>query len=188
MQYRIHPLYKNLLILAIVLGPIVWLVLTEDGQRRTDLVLLALLGKPEIKLAVEHLTADVTEADLRRLYPDLPLSCSEGPNPYGDRLCGAKLGAFNQIPSHDVAFYLAGQRLRALKVNYRPHYHDSLKAQLAERLAKEGILAEVRGGALAWQVDGGVLLMPVEAPQDDREAALMWLSTEVLAGASVSGG
>jgi hypothetical protein len=188
MNMRLHPLYKNLLILAIVVGPIVWLVLTEDGQRRTDLVLLSLFGKAEINLAVEHLTGDVTEADLRRLYPKLPLACANQATPYGDRLCTAEIGAFNQIPSRALAFYLEGERLRAVKVDYRPHYHALLQRQLAERLGKLAIRSEQRAGALAWKLEGGLLLMPAEEPNTDGEAALMWLSADALRSGAPAGG
>jgi hypothetical protein len=187
MRLRLHPLYKNLLILAVVLGPIVWLVLTDDGKRRTDLVLLALLDKAEVKLSIEHLRGDMTEADMRRLYPELPLACKDVSTPYGDRLCAAEIGAFNQIPSRALTLYLAGDRLRAVKVNYRPHYHDQLQRQLAERLGKLGIRGEPREGALAWKVDDGLLLMPVDEPQADGEAALIWLSAGALPRPAQSG-
>jgi hypothetical protein len=188
MRLRLHPLYKNLLILAIVVGPIVWLVLTEDGQRRTDLVLLSLFGKAEVKLAIEHLTGEVTEADLRRLYPELPLACAEQATPYGDRLCSVEIGAFNQIPSRALVLYLEGERLRAVKVDYRPRYHDLLQQQLAGRLDKLGIRGEPRDRALAWKVEGGVLLMPASEPKTDGEAALMWVSADALRGAAPAGG
>jgi len=187
MGYRLHPLYKNLLILAVVLGPIVWLMLTEDGQRRTDLVLLSLFGKSEVNLAIEHLNGEVTEADLRHLYPELPLACAERATPYGDRLCSAEIGAFNQIPSRALVLYLEGDRLRAVKVDYRPRYQEVLRQQLAGRLGKIGIRGEPREGALAWKVQGGLLLMPAEEPNMDGEAALMWLSADALHGAGQPG-
>ena len=65
MKLRLHPLYKNLLLLAMVLGPLYWLTLTEDGQIRTDVVLLTLFGKPELNLTIERLNSDLTEAQLR---------------------------------------------------------------------------------------------------------------------------
>ena len=78
MNLRLNPLYKKLLMLAIVIGPIFWLVFTDDGQRRTDLVMLHVFGDGgELNLAIEKLNSGMTEYQFRELFPDLALGCDE---------------------------------------------------------------------------------------------------------------
>jgi hypothetical protein len=52
-DYKLPSLYKSLLMLALVFGPFYWLAFTEDGQRRTDLALMFVLGKPELNAALD---------------------------------------------------------------------------------------------------------------------------------------
>jgi hypothetical protein len=176
MKSILPPLYKKLLLLAIVIGPFYWLVFTEDGQRRTDLALLHLMGQAQIGLAVEHLQPTMTETDIRALFPDLELQCGAGGAPFGDRLCMARLGAFNQIPARAISLHLQGDQLRALRVDYRRGYHEPMRAQLERRIGAPQV-----GEALTWPVSGGVLLMPAERPKNDAEAALFWFSTQAMA-------
>jgi hypothetical protein len=180
MNLRLHPLYKKFLLLCIVLGPIVWLTLTEDGRRRTDIVMLHLFGKEELNLAIEHLSANMTEADFRAQFPDLELGCSDTSTPFGDRLCAADVGSFNAVPSRGFTLFLSGQALRAAKLSYRPAYHETLVSQLTRRLGRGADRTEGDAGAMSWHVSDGILLMPVEAPETESEAALMWLSAAAL--------
>ncbi len=180
MTPRLHPLYKKSLLLTIVLGPIIWLVFTADGQRRTDLALLYLFGKGELNLAMERLHGEMTEARFRALFPDLGLICDEGANPFGDRLCTAEIGAFNAIPARAFTLFLRGDRLSAAKLTYRRAYHATLKQQLAGRLGRPDqrslsgpVFVE---GPLAWKVGKGLLLLSSKEPETDADAALMWLS------------
>ena len=43
MKLKLNKHYKTLLILSLVVGPFIWLVISADGQRRSDLVMLSLL-------------------------------------------------------------------------------------------------------------------------------------------------
>ncbi|WP_089724412.1 hypothetical protein [Candidatus Thiosymbion oneisti] len=180
MDLRLNPFYKKSLLLAIVLGPIVWLVFTEDGQRRTDLAMLYLFGKDELNLAIEKLHSGMTEAQFRGLFPDLELTCDEGANSFGDRLCSAEIGAFSAVPARAFTLFLQGARLRAAKLNYRRAYHGTLRRQLTRRLGKPTRRlppgpADIQG-PLTWAVDDGFLLLSYQEPQSDQEAALIWLS------------
>jgi len=176
MKPILPPLYKKLLLLAIVIGPFYWLVFTDDGQRRTDLALLHLMGQAQIGLAIERLEPTMTEADIRRLFPDLELQCGAGGAPFGDRLCTARLGAFNQIPARAISLHLGGDQLRALRVDFRRGYHEPMRAQLERRIGAPEV-----GEALSWPVSGGVLLLPADRPKSDSEAALFWLSRQAMA-------
>jgi hypothetical protein len=180
MNLRLNPLYKKLLILSLVLGPMVWLVFTKDGQRRSDLVLLYLFGQEELNLAIENLHGNMTEADFRSLFPELPLTCDKGANPFGDRLCTAEIGAFSAIPARAFTLFLDGKRLRAAKVNYRRAYHAVLENQISNRLGAPPAMDPSGPEAVSWQVGDGLLLMPGSEPEDDSEAALLWLSNSAL--------
>jgi len=184
MDLRLNPFYKKSLILAIVLGPIIWLVFTEDGQRRTDLALLYLFGKGELDLAIEKLHSGLTEVQFRGLFPNLELACDTGANPFGNRLCSAELGAFNAIPARAFTLFLHGDGLRAVKLTYRRAYHAALRQQLTKRLGKpdrRSLPGPIDSeGPLTWVVDDGLLLLSHQEPKSDREAALIWLSALAL--------
>ncbi len=180
MDLRLNPLYKKSLMLLIVLGPIVWLVFTEDGQHRTDLAMLYLFGKGELNLAIEKLHSEMTEAQFRGLFPDLELACDQGANPFGDRLCSAEIGAFSAIPARAFTLFLQGAELRAAKLTYRRAYHETLRQQLTRRLGDQD-RRSLPGpidieGPLTWAIEDGLLLLSAEEPKSDQEAALIWLS------------
>jgi hypothetical protein len=181
MNMRLNPLYKKLLLISLVLGPIVWLVFTEDGQRRSDLVVLYLFGYEELNLAIENLNGNMTEAEFRELFPDLKLVCEAGPNPFGDRLCAARVGSFSGIPARAFTLFMDGRRLRAAKLDYRPAYHAALARQLNGRLGTRAGRSETGKDAVAWSVSDGLLLMPAVEPREDTEAALIWLSAAGMA-------
>lgn len=180
MNVQLNPFYKKFLMLMIVLGPIIWLVFTADGQRRTDLALLYLFGKGELNLAIERLHAEMTEAWFRGLFSELALVCDEGANPFGDRLCTAEIGAFNAIPARAFTLFLSGDGLRAAKLIYRRAYHGTLQRQLTKRLGRPDRRSppgrSLIEGPLVWQVDDGLLLLPAREPETDADAALFWLS------------
>lgn len=184
---RIPKLYKTLLMLALVFGPFYWLAFTEDGQWRTDLALLFVLGKPDFNLALDSLTSAVTESRIRETFPKLALQCAEGTNPFGNRLCAGALGAFNGIPSSSLTLFLAGEELRAVKVSYRRAYHERMRDWVEDRVGEpldsETILSMPvsEEGVATWTVTDGWLLMRDGVLGREEEPALMWLSRAALA-------
>ncbi|MEY6432406.1 hypothetical protein ABC977_08310 [Thioalkalicoccus limnaeus] len=180
MRYRIHPLYKKLLLLVIVIGPFFWLVFTEDGQWRTDTVLLSLLGRVELNLALERLHPELTEEALRGLYPDLDLDCGALANPLGNRVCAARIGTFNGIPADRLTLFFDRDRLNAVKVNYRRNYHERLVRSFHRRIgAPQGSDSARDDGEAAthtWRVDHGVVAMRAGQLGREEEAAVLWLS------------
>ena len=61
----LNSLYKRLFLLFLVLGPFFWLMFTEDGKRRTDLVLLSLLKDSEtMDIALAKLLCSLTQCSL----------------------------------------------------------------------------------------------------------------------------
>ncbi|MBK5966504.1 hypothetical protein CCR95_21110 [Thiocystis minor] len=185
---KLPKTYKTLLILACVFGPFYWLAFTDDGQRRTDLALMFVLGKPEFNAALDSFNSGLTEARLRELFPKLRFQCATGANPFGDRLCGAGIGSFNQIPASSVTLFFLGEQLRAAKVVYRRSYHRTVRDWTRQRLAlrddsvhpafenrQDGreVMAEAVG-------DGALFVRDGELSRTD-EPALLWLSQAAIA-------
>jgi hypothetical protein len=85
MNFKIPPFYKRFLIFFIVIGPIFWLVFTEDGQRRTDIVLLTLWGEDELALNMSALNNQVSEEDLKKVFADITWACKDELSSFGNR-------------------------------------------------------------------------------------------------------
>jgi len=177
MMPRLHPLYTKLLLLAIVFGPFFWLVFTDDGQWRTDTVLLMLFGKPALNLAPERLYPGLDEAAVRERFRKIDLDCADAATPFGDRLCAAEIGTFNSIPARSLVLYYADGRLMVAKIDYRRRYHARLLAWLTKRLGTPEAAAE--GTTATWSVDEGVVVARAGELGPDEEPALLWLSRAV---------
>lgn len=181
MNMRLPPLYKTLLMLALVFGPFFWLMFTQDGQRRTDLVVAMLFGKEPFDVAIDQLHGDLSEQQFRDKFPDLELQCRDGSNPFGDRLCAAQIGSFNQIPSRSVVLFFAGKSLRAVKVSYRSAYHDLMLRWLNSRVydvtGAPPVSEQVNpDGVGTWAVDDGIVFVKATELADTDDPALLWLS------------
>lgn len=193
-DFRIPRLYKTLLALAAVLGPIVWLMFTEDGQRRTDLVLMSILGRPAFDAALETFTDRLTEERLREHFPAVELACTDGESPLGDRICGARIGSFNQYPARELSLFFDGGRLSAVKVLYPRAYHARIRGWVERRVARLTDLSEgppaplVNGGVAAWPVTDGALILKDGELGPSDEPALLWLSGAALARREAQGG
>ncbi len=177
---KLPKAYKTLLMLALVFGPFYWLAFTEDGQHRTDLALMFVLGKPEFNAALDSFTSALTESKLRESFPKLKLQCGDGENPFGNRICGAPIGTFNQMPASYLTLFLHDARLRAVKVEYKRAYHERiqhwLKARVAAREASALAAPGASPGVIAKPVADGVLIVREGALGKDEEPALLWLS------------
>lgn len=185
MDYRLPELYKKLLILAVVFCPIVWLMFTEDGQRRTDTVVLWLFGEDEIKMELRALDTRFTEEELRKVYPDLPWQCQERSTPYGDYLCVSRIGVFNGIPSRYITFFFDAGQLSAVKLHYRENNHNQLLSQLHRQLgqADDEVRASVTAPdpdeILQWHTSYGTVVMKRQL-QENEEPSLFWITTNRL--------
>ena len=192
-DFKIPRLYKTLLALVAVLGPIYWLMLTEDGQRRADLTLMWILGRPSFDAALESFTDRLTETRLRESFPAIDLHCSNGANPFGDRLCGAGIGSFNQYPARGLSLFFDQGRLSAVKVLYPRTYHARIRGWVERRVARLGeggtgpmTPPVVDGGVAAWRVTDGVLMLKDGDLGRSDEPALIWLSAATLAARSAA--
>jgi hypothetical protein len=180
MNFKISPLYKRLIAFLVVIGPIYWLVFTEDGQRRTDSVVLYLWGEDEINFNLEALDEHFTENELHQVYPDIAWQCQENKTIFGNRLCTSKIGIYNGIPAHYITVFFHDQRINGVKIAYRRIYHEQVTQQL---LLQMGDPAQESGTSstgsdnetvLRWDTSrGNVILKKVLRDEDD--ASLFWL-------------
>jgi hypothetical protein len=180
--------YKTLMAVALVAGPLIWLLFTPDGQRRTDLVLMPLLGRPSIELSLIDLSSELGEGDIRGRLPQVDLRCFQDETPFGDRVCSARIGAIGRLPAEALSFYFSSGGLRAVKLVYRRDVQGELLASLARQLGA-GIERELgadrtdgdgpaEGAArvISWPVTDGVLLLNAGDLAPGEEPALLWLS------------
>jgi hypothetical protein len=176
---KLNPLYKRLMAFIIVIAPIYWLIFTEDGQRRTDSVVLFLWGENEIKFNLQALDDRFTESELLQVFPDIDWKCQDSDNDFGNRLCAAKIGVFNGIPAHFIAIYFRDEWINGVRVGYRRRYHDPLIQQLLQQMGqpvREN--ADTPGGdsevILRWDTSRGNVLLK-QILQTNEEPALLWL-------------
>ena len=181
MNFKLPTLYKRLLAILIVAGPFSWLVFTEDGQRRTDSVLLRLAGEKEISLNLKALDNRFSEDELKKAFPDIDWQCRDQASNFGNRLCASSIGVYNGIPSRLIAVYLQDRRISGLKLVYRPNYHEQLLQQLLQQLGQPQRENKLGDGApqpdtiLRWQTGEGTVILKQRLAQQD-EPALIWLT------------
>jgi hypothetical protein len=182
MNLKLPKSYKLLLALCVVAGPFIWLVLTEDGKRRSDLFLLHLLGHQPFNLAVENLRPGLDEDFLLGKFARIEFDCSDGRFALGGRRCAAKIGSFNGVPARRAELYwdAAGDaaELNALRLDYRERWHELLIEELTKRYGQPRRDIAGERTVLAWRFDAGVLLIP-QALSDDETPTLMWVRQQV---------
>lgn len=180
MNLKLPPLYKRLLAFLIVIGPIYWLIFTEDGQRRTDSVVLFLWGEDEIKFNLEALDDRFTESELREVYPDIEWKCQDVDNDFGNRLCAARIGVYNGIPAHYIAIFFHDQWINGVKIGYRRNYHNQMIQQLLQQLGepvKENADASdqsIANTILRWDTSRGNVILK-QLLNEAEEPVLLWL-------------
>ncbi|KAA6184194.1 hypothetical protein F2Q65_13460 [Thiohalocapsa marina] len=174
MNLKIPRSYKLILSLALVAGPFTWLVLTEDGQRRSDLFLLQVTGHPSFNIAYDHLNQHVTQSDFETLFPKVRFQCEARETAFGERVCAAEIASFNGMPARTVRLYYRGDLLTSMHLNYRERYHELLEASLRNGLGDP--LQPVGAGVLLWRLPEGVVMLAAAPPETPGDAALLWLS------------
>lgn len=180
MNLKLNPLYKRLIAFLIVIGPMYWLVFTEDGQRRTDSVLLYLWGEDEIKFNLEALDDRFTEKDLKTVFPDIEWKCQDQNTNFGNRLCASQIGIYNGIPAHGIAVFFKDQWVNGMRINYRRIYHDQLVQQLWQQLGspiRENPAEQnksTENTILRWDTGKGNVIVK-QTLDISEEPALLWL-------------
>jgi len=172
-RFRIPRFYKTLLALTVVVGPITWLMLTDDGRRRADLMVLAFTDDPMVEMRLAPLTSAFTEAQVREFMPDeVKWQCSNSRSGFGERSCVTPIASFNDTPAHYLVMYFQEDALQAMKMVYRDDYHGYLTELLTQ------MLDEPRSddGVLRWKTDHGLVLLPKTLADDREEPSMLWLS------------
>lgn len=180
-DFRIPRFYKTLLALAAVIGPIYWLMFTADGQRRTDMVLMFLMGRPAFDAAIESFAPGLGETKLLESFPKVDFACRAGGAPFGERMCSARIGSFNQYPAQAASLFFRDGALSAVKVVYQPAYHAEIRGWVERRIARLDPLTtppapEVEQGVVSWRAADGALVMKDGELARDDEPALLWLA------------
>ena len=173
-RFRIPRFYKTLLALTVVIGPITWLMLTEDGRRHADLMVLSFTDKPLVEMRLAPLASAFTETEVREFLPDVQWQCNNKRTPFGERSCVSPIGAFNDTPAHYMVMYFQDNALQAMKVVYRGAYHTHLISVLLQMLDQP----MNDKGVLRWVTDHGLILLPEQPAGDAQETSMMWLSAE----------
>jgi len=176
MNLKLPKTYKLMLALAVVTGPFIWLVLTADGQRRSDLFLLHLMGHQPFNIALERLGPGVGLRAIEKQFPRVTFDCHSAASTLGERVCAAGIGSFNGIPARSARLWLAGDSLRAVRLDYRRRYHDLLIESLTQSFGEPKLQAAGGSAINSWELSDGVLLLPTTVDKDD-DAALMWLAS-----------
>jgi hypothetical protein len=167
------------LIAVLLVLPLLAVVFTEGGQRRTDLLLVNLFGNPTAEFALDGFSPVVDEGRMKRELPQLTFDCANVPSPFGERACRAPLGAFNGIPANQATFFFAGARLNAVELVYARAYHNFLRESLIKTFGEP--MRQDNGVALLrWNAGEGNLNLLAERPgPGEAEPALLWLAGPV---------
>lgn len=179
MNLKLPRGYKLILSLALIAGPFTWLMFTEDGQRRSDLFILHALGAPGFNIGYDRLNSAVTEADINAQFPKVEFQCAEQATPFGRRVCAAEIASFNGLPARKATLFYGDGTLNALQLDYRARYHDMLAGSLRTGLGAP--LTPVGEGVLLWRLDDGVVMLSAEQPENEADAALLWLTPALAA-------
>jgi hypothetical protein len=182
---EMSKLYKTLFFLAIVVGPIYWLMFTDDGKRRTDMMVLWLAGGATIDLNFRVLESAFSERDWKEVYNDLDWTCVANSSSLGEKHCTTEIASYNGIPSNYLMVYFTGDRTSAIKLGYRDQYHSDIGNDLVQQLGQPLNLEDTRQEILFWNAGDGRLFLK-RILQRSEDPVLLWVSA-ALQSASPSG-
>ena len=170
-----NKLYIRALLLCVVLGPFVWVMFTDEGQRVSDIFMLELGDSEAMNLNFTSLSNRVDETTLQEQFPQVKFKCLSQQSAFGDRQCSAPISALNGAPAQYVHAFFFQRHLTALKVGYQPSYHSYLYKGLLQSFGagEEG----PESGLRRWSTGAGLLYAPPQELTLDKEAALLWLAT-----------
>lgn len=178
----INKLYKTLLLILIVVGPIYWLMFTTDGKRRTDTMVLWLFSGESIELNFDVLDRDFSEQDWKTVYPEVEWQCKGSQSASGSRVCISEIASYNGIPSSYLSVFFDDQSAtREVKLVYRNQYHSDIGEDLMHQLGSppSGAIADPSitdsERILQWKTSGGRVLIKQKL-QRDEEPVLLWLA------------
>ncbi len=178
----INKLYKTLLLILIVVGPIYWLMFTTDGKRRTDTMMLWLFSGESIELNLDVLDSQFSEQDWITVYPDVDWQCKASQSSFGQRVCFSEIASYNGIPaSYLSVFFDDESATRSVKLVYRNQYHsdigEDLQYQLGSPMSNDTTDAAINASdqILRWKTAAGQVFIK-QTLQRDEEPVLLWLA------------
>jgi len=177
MNLKLPKTYKLILAICVVAGPFIWLVLSEDGKRRSDLFLLHLLGHQPFNLAVSNLRPGLEESALLSQFSRIDFNCADAGNALGARRCAAEIGSFNGVPARRAELFWDAGELKGVRIDYRGRWHAVLLEELENRYGRPRRDRTASGTVLAWRFDDGMLLVP-ETLVDNEPPAMMWIGQQ----------
>ena len=179
----INKLYKTLMILVIVIGPIYWLMFTNDGKRRTDTVVLWLAGGEAVDINFAVLDPQFREEDWKSVYPNLDWQCQASRSPFGERICYADVAVYNGIPSNYLSVFFNGPLTSTVKLVYRDQYHSDIGQDLLTQLGRPANAdlpyAEDASSdpVLQWHTEFGRVVLK-QTLQRGEEPVMLWLARQ----------
>ena len=169
-------LYKTLVFIGIVVGPIYWLMFTDDGKRRTDTMVLWLAGGATIELNLQALDSNFRPADWQNVYDHVEWQCKDIASPYGNQLCEGEIASYNTIPANDLKVFFSNGVTNYVELGYRDQYHNEMGRDLIEQLGKPAVVPVDRKGSmhvLQWQTKHGFVLLKQELERGESPI-LIW--------------
>jgi hypothetical protein len=177
----INKLYKTLLIIVIVVGPIYWLMFTTDGKRRTDTMMLWLFSGESIEINFQVLDSHYHENDWMKVYPDLSWQCKDTESSFGSRVCFSAISSYNGIPANYLSVFFSSEWTSAVKLGYRDQYHSDLGDDLLFQLGQpdnasnSGASLASAEGIFIWSTPHGQVFLK-QSLQRGEEPVLLWLA------------
>ena len=162
-----------MLILGAILGPLAWLMFTDDGQRYGDIFMLELGDAEPMNMNFANLSSRVDEETIQRQFPKIKFQCLDQVSAFGQRQCTSAISSINGAPAQYIKIFFVQSHLSAVKVGYQPSYHQyvyqSIQASFGEGEAGP------EQGMRRWNTGDGMLYAPPQNLTLAQEAALLWL-------------
>lgn len=171
----INKLYKTLLLILIVAGPIYWLMFTIDGKRRTDTAMLWLFSGESIEINFKILDSSFTESNWKTVYPDVSWQCKPSTSSFGERLCFSDIASYNGIPAQYLSVFFDGPHTKAVKLVYRDQYHSDIGEDLVFQLGNP--INTSNDQILSWNTEFGRVLLK-QSLHRGEEPVMLWLANK----------
>lgn len=172
------PFHKRLFLVVLVVAPMYWLVFTEDGRRRSDTLILWVMGGGDpIDLNFKALDSHYSMKDWKTVFDDIDWQCEDQTSAFGEQICFSKISSYNGIPAYYLSVFFQKDYVTAVKLAYRHQYHQKLGLDLQQQLGApmQKTHETSENDMLQWQTDHGVVLIKTELKQEE-EASLIWLA------------
>ncbi len=169
--------HKRFFLVLIVVAPMYWLLFTEDGKRRSDMVVLWLAGGDPISLNFKVLDNNYSIEEWKKVFEDVDWSCKDQTTAFGDQYCYSEISSYNGIPARYLTAYFKNSHVNAVKLVYRNQYHQQLGNDLQQQLGMPLVQTHesVENDLLQWHTDHGTVMIKTELTADEK-ASLIWLS------------